>query len=108
MTLGLRMIERGLAGRRLRAASQATAAAERRTRRLLVAALSATAPARTPYSEVRFASMLDRPLILHGELEYLGPGKLGKRVDTPYQEARRSTTAMWRSTGRSVRCATIR
>lgn len=53
----------------------------------LVSALARPAPARTPYTEVRFASMLDRPLILHGELEYLGPGKLGKRVDTPYQEA---------------------
>ena len=30
--------------------------------------------------------MLDRPLILRGELEYLGPGQLGKRVDTPYRE----------------------
>lgn len=43
-------------------------------------------PARTAYTEVRFSGMLDRPLILHGELEYLGPGKLGKRVDTPYKE----------------------
>ncbi|HEY0230414.1 MAG TPA: LolA-related protein, partial [Dokdonella sp.] len=43
-------------------------------------------PARTAYTEVRFSGMLDRPLILHGELEYLGPGKLGKRVDSPYKE----------------------
>jgi hypothetical protein len=30
--------------------------------------------------------MLDRPLILHGELEYDGPGKLARRVDSPYKE----------------------
>jgi len=52
----------------------------------LIAGLKRELPARTPYTEVRFAQMLDRPLIVHGELEYLGPGKLGKRVDTPYKE----------------------
>ncbi len=30
--------------------------------------------------------MFDRPVIARGELEYLGPGRLGKRVDTPYKE----------------------
>lgn len=43
-------------------------------------------PARTAYTEVRWSSLLERPLVLRGELEYLGPGKLGKRVDTPYRE----------------------
>lgn len=52
----------------------------------LVAGLKRATPARTPYTEVRFSGLLDRPLILRGELEYLGPGKLGKRVDTPYRE----------------------
>ena len=52
----------------------------------LVVDLKRDAPARTPYAEVRFSGLLDRPLILHGELEYLGPGQLGKRVDTPYKE----------------------
>ncbi|HET6545617.1 MAG TPA: LolA-related protein [Rhodanobacteraceae bacterium] len=52
----------------------------------LVAGLERDAPARTAYTELRFSRMLDRPLILRGELEYLGPGKLGKRVDTPYHE----------------------
>jgi hypothetical protein len=52
----------------------------------LVAGLKREAPARTAYTEVRFSGLLDRPLILHGELEYLGPGKLGKRVDKPYRE----------------------
>ena len=35
---------------------------------------------------MRFSGLLERPLILHGELEYPGPGQLGKRVDTPYKE----------------------
>ncbi len=52
----------------------------------LVAGLKRDAPARTAYTEVRFSGLLDRPLILRGELEYLGPGKLGKRVDKPYRE----------------------
>jgi hypothetical protein len=52
----------------------------------LVAAMQRTPPARTAYTEVRFSGLLERPLILHGELEYLGPGKLAKRVDAPYRE----------------------
>jgi hypothetical protein len=52
----------------------------------LVAGMRREAPARTPYSEVRFSGLLDRPLILHGELEYSGPGKLAKTVDEPYKE----------------------
>lgn len=52
----------------------------------LVSSLKREAPARTAYTEVRFSGLLDRPLILHGELEYLGPAQLGKRVDTPYKE----------------------
>ncbi len=52
----------------------------------LVESLKRELPARTPYTEVRFAQMFDRPLVARGELEYLGPGKLGKRVDAPYRE----------------------
>ncbi len=52
----------------------------------LIAGLERDLPARTPYLEVRFAQMFDRPTIARGELEYLGPGRLGKRVDAPYQE----------------------
>lgn len=35
---------------------------------------------------MRFSGLLERPLILRGELEYLGPDRLAKRVDTPYRE----------------------
>jgi hypothetical protein len=53
----------------------------------LVASLKRAAPAKTPFAEVRFSGLLDRPLILRGELEYDGPGKLARRVESPYREA---------------------
>ncbi len=55
----------------------------------LVATLERDPPARTAYTEVRFSGLFDRPLILHGELEYLGPGRLGKTVTSPYTETMR-------------------
>ena len=35
---------------------------------------------------MRFSSLLERPLILRGELEYDGPGKLSRTVKSPYDE----------------------
>jgi hypothetical protein len=55
----------------------------------LIASLARSAPARTAYTEVRFSGLLERPLILRGELEYLGPGRLGKSVAAPYREQTR-------------------
>jgi hypothetical protein len=52
----------------------------------LIGRLARPAPARTAYTEVRFVHLLRRPVVLHGQLEYDGPGKLGKRVDNPYRE----------------------
>ena len=52
----------------------------------LIARLARPAPARTAYTEVRFVRVLRKPLVLHGQLEYGGPGQLGKRVDAPYRE----------------------
>jgi hypothetical protein len=52
----------------------------------LVTRLKRPVPASTAYTEVRFAHQLTRPLILHGELDYGGADKLGKRVDAPYRE----------------------
>jgi hypothetical protein len=52
----------------------------------IVAGLKREVPARTAFSEVRFSSLLERPLILHGELEYDGPGKLARTVKSPYDE----------------------
>jgi hypothetical protein len=51
-----------------------------------VAQLARPVPASTTYTEVRFVHLLRKPVVLHGELEYAGPGKLGKRVDAPYRE----------------------
>ena len=52
----------------------------------LIARLKRPLPAATAYTEVRFLHQLTRPLILHGELDYDGADKLGKRVDMPYRE----------------------
>ncbi|HEY0180576.1 MAG TPA: LolA-related protein [Dokdonella sp.] len=57
----------------------------------IVAGLKRAPPARTAYAEVRFSALLDRPLILHGALDYAGPGRLGRSVDRPYHE--RTTVA---------------
>lgn len=54
--------------------------------RAVVSGLKREVPARTPYVEVRFSQMFSRPMVTRGELEYLGAGRLGKRVDEPYQE----------------------
>lgn len=71
----------------------------------LVATLRRVPPARSVYSEVRFSDLLDRPLILHGELEYLGPGRLGKTVERPYREQTRIAdgTASVQRDGRPAR-----
>jgi len=52
----------------------------------IVASLRRELPARTPFVEVRWSSLLDRPLVLRGELEYAGPGHLSRRVEAPYRE----------------------
>ncbi len=84
MTLGLSLMS-AIWPNPSRAASEATAAATPNAQ-MLVAGLKRAAPARTRFSEVRFSGLFDRPLIVHGELEYDGPGKLSRTVDTPYQE----------------------
>ena len=57
----------------------------------IVATLKRAAPAKTAFAEVRFSGLLDRPLILRGELEYDGPDALSRRVESPYVE--RTTVA---------------
>jgi hypothetical protein len=52
----------------------------------LIAGLARPVPSSTPYAEVRFVRLLKTPQVQHGELEYGGPGKLGKRVQQPYRE----------------------
>ncbi len=44
------------------------------------------APARTPFAEARFLKVLDKPLVVSGELAWLGGDRLQRRVDHPNQE----------------------
>ena len=52
----------------------------------LIAALGQPAPARTAFAEARFLRVLDRPLVVSGELAWLGGDRLQRRVDQPTQE----------------------
>lgn len=52
----------------------------------LIAALGQPAPARTAFAEARFMQVLDRPLVVSGELAWLGGDQLQRRVDHPQQE----------------------
>jgi hypothetical protein len=52
----------------------------------LISALGRPAPARTAFAEARFMQVLDRPLVVSGELAWLGGDQLQRRVDQPNQE----------------------
>lgn len=52
----------------------------------LIAALGQPAPARTAFAEARFMQVLQRPLVVSGELAWLGGDRLERRVDQPNQE----------------------
>lgn len=52
----------------------------------LVATLHRPAPARTPFAEARFMRVLDKPLVVSGELAWLGGDRLERRVDAPTKE----------------------
>ncbi|WP_426286362.1 LolA-related protein [Luteibacter sp. E-22] len=54
--------------------------------RALVASLNRPAPARTAFAEARFMRVLDKPLVVSGELAWLGGDRLERRVDTPMKE----------------------
>jgi hypothetical protein len=52
----------------------------------LITALGQPAPARTAFAEARFMQVLDRPLVISGELAWLGGDKLQRRVNKPRAE----------------------
>jgi len=52
----------------------------------LIAALGQPAPARTAFAEARFLKVLDKPLVVSGELAWLGGDQLQRRVDHPNPE----------------------
>jgi len=53
---------------------------------VLVAGLGRPAPARTAFAEARFLHMLDRPLVVSGQLAWLGGDRLERRVERPRAE----------------------
>jgi hypothetical protein len=52
----------------------------------LIASLGRPAPARTAFAEARFMKLLDRPLVVSGELAWLGDDKLQRTVTAPRAE----------------------
>ncbi|OOG53575.1 hypothetical protein B0E48_14885 [Rhodanobacter sp. C03] len=52
----------------------------------LITALGQPAPARTAFAEARFMQVLDRPLVVSGELAWLGGDKLQRHVEHPNDE----------------------
>jgi hypothetical protein len=64
-------------------AAAASAAPDART---LVARLERTAPSSIAFTEARFSKLLRRPLVVSGELAYLGAGSLDRRVTSPHRE----------------------
>ncbi len=52
----------------------------------LIAALGQPPPARTPFAEARFLRMLERPLVVSGELAWLGGDRLERDVREPRAE----------------------
>jgi hypothetical protein len=52
----------------------------------LLKSLARPAPATTPFVEVRYSKLLDQPIVVKGQLEYLEDGALVRSVSTPFQE----------------------
>jgi hypothetical protein len=52
----------------------------------LLTKLARPAPATTPFVEVRYSKLLDQPLIVKGQLEYLAGGTLVRAVNEPFKE----------------------
>ncbi len=56
------------------------------TAQALIVALGQPAPAHTAFAEARFMQVLDKPLVVSGELSWLGGDQLQRRVDQPQHE----------------------
>lgn len=52
----------------------------------ILKSLARPAPSSTPFVEAHFSPLLTRPLVVSGELEYLGPDALARTVEKPYHE----------------------
>ncbi|MET3653705.1 LolA-related protein [Dyella japonica] len=75
-----------LCGLMLSLCANASAPEDAATARALVASLGRPAPARTPFAEARFMKMLERPLVVSGQLAWLGGDKLERTVERPTRE----------------------
>lgn len=53
----------------------------------LIGKLARKPPATIAFTEARFSPLLVEPLIVAGELSYLGAGSFDRRVTTPYRES---------------------
>lgn len=67
-------------------ASASEPAAAMASTQVLIAALGQPAPAHTAFAEARFLQVLARPLVVSGQLSWLGGDQLQRRVDHPQQE----------------------
>jgi hypothetical protein len=54
--------------------------------RALIASLAKPPPAQIEFTEIRFSPLLDKPLVVSGELGNEGPGELDRKVRKPYVE----------------------
>ena len=52
----------------------------------LIDRLARTAPARIGFVEARYSALLRQPIVVSGELAYLGPTQLDRDVTAPYRE----------------------
>src|ERR1700735_1380021 len=67
----------------LEASTPEASPAELSSAQTLISALGRPAPAPTALAEARFMQVLDRPLVVSGELAWLGGDQLQRRVDQP-------------------------
>ncbi|MHB1059347.1 MAG: LolA-related protein [Rhodanobacter sp.] len=67
-------------------ASASEPAAASSSAQALIAGMGQPAPAHTAFAEARFLQVLERPLVVSGELSWLGGDRLQRRVDRPQRE----------------------
>jgi hypothetical protein len=84
------------------AAASAAAAPDART---LVEGLARQAPSNVPFIEARYSKLLREPLVVSGELTYVGAASLDRRVTSPYRETTtiRGNTVRIEREGHAVR-----
>ena len=75
-----------LCGTMLSLCAKASAPEDAATARELVNSMGRPAPAHTAFAEARFLKVLDQPLVVSGELAWLGDDRLERRVERPNRE----------------------